>query len=74
MCVCVCVHACMCVMKAKGDYGEEKKVSWIKKGVGGTKGKAAKGWARSFYETQTYLQPVVMMRKKKNEKKVEILS
>lgn len=43
MCVCVCVHACMCVMKAKGDYGEEKKVSWIKKGVGGTKGKAAKG-------------------------------
>lgn len=22
--MCVCVRACMCVMKAKGDYGEKR--------------------------------------------------
>lgn len=51
MCVAVCVW-----WKQKATMGR-KEMSWIEKGVGGTKGKAAEGWAWSFYETQSYLQP-----------------
>lgn len=40
MCVCACLYVCD---ESKRRLWGEKKVSWIKKGVGGTKGKAAEG-------------------------------